>query len=79
MPPAASVDFTSVMLFVHVLAVIVAFGVTFAYPVLVPFVRRTNPRMLPTLFAAQYEIGRKLIVPGQIVVLVTGFYLSGKL
>jgi uncharacterized membrane protein len=74
----ASVSFYSIVVFVHVSAAVIAFGVTFVYPVLGPFVRRTEPRMLPTLHRARDRIGRLVITPGATVLLVAGVYLAAR-
>lgn len=68
----------SVVLGVHIAAVVVAFGVIFAYPIVVPLVRRTDPRALPTVHRAQRVMGQRLISPGLVVVIVAGLYLAGK-
>ena len=61
----------------HIAAIVVAFGVTFAYPVLVPFVQRHHPRALPAVHEGQGRIGRFLITPAATVALVLGIYLAG--
>ena len=71
-----AIRFYDVVLSVHVLGVVVAFGITFAYPLLMEFVKRTQPHAMAALHAAQDEIGKKVITPGMVVVLVAGIYLA---
>lgn len=65
-----------VVLFVHVVSVIAAFGVTFAYPIMGPFVTRTDPRALPVFHRAQALVGKRLISLGLLVALLSGIYLA---
>jgi uncharacterized membrane protein len=68
-------DFYAVVLFVHITAAIVAFGVTFAYPVLDTVFLRRDARSLPAYHEAEIEIGRRIVTPAAIVVLIAGIYL----
>ena len=72
--PAAS--FSDVILAIHILAVVVAFGVTFAYPIFVVWGGRQDPRAMPWLHRVQQRIGQRLISPGLGVVLLAGIYLA---
>ncbi|MDX6719473.1 MAG: hypothetical protein QOJ63_1727 [Solirubrobacteraceae bacterium] len=65
-----------VVLFVHILAVVLAFGVTFAYPLLDAHVRRTNRGDLVALHRFQVFLTSRLITPAMVVVLVAGLYLA---
>lgn len=72
---SASVQFYDVILFVHVTAVVLAFGPTFAYPVFLAVAEKTDPRALPVVgraIAAWDRIAMGLIV----VVLAAGLYLT---
>lgn len=71
-----AISFYDVVLSVHVLAVVIAFGVTFAYPVLLTYVKARQPHAMAALHTAQDEIGKKLITPAMVVVLVAGIYLA---
>ena len=44
-------SFTDVVLGVHILAVVVAFGATFAYPLIFAAARRADPSVMPWLFS----------------------------
>ncbi len=71
-----AIRFYDVVLAVHVLAVVIAFGVTFAYPVLMSYVRAKQPHAMAAFHTAQDEIGKKVITPGMVVVLIAGIYLA---
>jgi hypothetical protein len=71
-------DFTDVIVGVHVLAVVVAFGVVFSYPLFGTVGVRLDPRAIPWFHRMQSVIGRRLINPGLAVVLLAGIYLASK-
>lgn len=73
---APAIYFYDVVLSVHIMAVVIAFGVTFAYPILFTYVTREHPRMLPALHGAQDRIGKFLITPAATLALLAGFYLA---
>ncbi len=75
-PLAASLY--EVVLAVHIMAVVVAFGVTFAYPIMFAIGARRDPRALPLLHRIEYSIERMLLNPGLLVVLLAGIYLASK-
>lgn len=72
----AAIVFYDVMVFVHVLAVVLAFGVTFTYPLLDAHMRKTNPGDLVALHRMQVFLTRRLITPMMVVVLAAGLYLA---
>lgn len=61
---------------VHVMAIVIAFGITFAYPVLMPFLGRNHPQTLGPIHEAQERIGKFLITPFATLALLTGIYLA---
>jgi hypothetical protein len=65
-----------VVVFVHVTAVVVAFGATFAYPFFQTVVERVSPRSVPAVFRAMHMTSRYLVIPGALVVLASGIYLT---
>jgi uncharacterized membrane protein len=65
-----------VVLFVHVLAVVLAFGVAFSYPLLDAYLRRASPGDLVVLHRFQVFLTRRLITPSMVVVLAAGLYLA---
>lgn len=74
-----AVSFFQIALAIHIMAVVAAFGVMFAYPIMHAVGIRIDPRAMPWLHRVQVEIGRRLIGPGLVVVLVFGIYLASKL
>jgi hypothetical protein len=74
-----AVSFFEVVLALHIMAVIIAFGVTFAYPIMFAVGARTDPRSLPVLHRIEYTIERRLTNPGLLIVLIAGIYLASKL
>jgi uncharacterized membrane protein len=74
--PTLAVTFYDVVLTVHILAVVVAFGVVFAYPVIDAQVRRAGPADLAALHRLHVVLARRLITPAMTVVLLAGLYLA---
>lgn len=72
----AEIQLYDVVVFVHVTAVVVAFGATFAYPFFQAVVERSSPRSVPAMFRAMHTTSRYLVVPGALVVLAAGVYLT---
>jgi hypothetical protein len=64
------------VLAVHVMAVVAAFGVTFAYPIMFAVAARHGARSLPLMHRVEYTIERWLINPGLLVVVLAGIYLA---
>jgi len=73
-----AVSFYDVVLAVHIMAVVVAFGATFAYPIIFAVGARTDPRSLPVLHKISYTVERLLVNPGLLLVLIAGVYLASK-
>jgi hypothetical protein len=65
-----------VVLAIHIMAAVVAFGVTFAYPIMFAVGARNDPRSLPLLHRIEYTIERRLINPGLLLVVLAGIYLA---
>jgi uncharacterized membrane protein len=61
-------------LFLHVLAVVVAFGPTFAYA-LFSAVSQKYPRATPALLEGIQRSDRYLVTPGMVILLLAGIYL----
>ncbi|HEU4707366.1 MAG TPA: DUF2269 family protein [Solirubrobacterales bacterium] len=64
----------SVGLFIHILAVVLAFGPTFAYGIIFSIMPE-HPRAAPALFDAIRKVDNYLVNPGTLVVLLAGIYL----
>ncbi|MBV9819231.1 MAG: DUF2269 family protein [Solirubrobacterales bacterium] len=73
-----AVELVDLVLAVHILAAVIGFGATFAYPIFLGAGARLDPAAMPWFFAIMQLIARRLIYPGLIVVLVAGIYLAGK-
>ena len=71
-----AIYFYDVVLAVHIMAVVAAFGVIFAYPIIGVYVTREQPRFLPVMHTVQERLGRFLITPAATLALIAGFYLA---
>lgn len=74
--PTVAITFYDLVLTVHILAVVAAFGVLFAYPVIDAQVRRSSSADLATLHRLHVALGRRVITPAMTVVLLAGLYLA---
>ncbi len=72
-PLASAYD---VVLGVHILAVVIAFGVTFAYPIIFVVGARQDPRNLPLLHRITLATERILVNGGLVFVLGAGIFLA---
>ena len=70
----ATITDYSVGLFIHVLAVVLAFGPTFGYGILFSVLPQ-YPGATPGLLAGIQKIDRYLVDPGMLVLLLAGIYL----
>jgi hypothetical protein len=60
--------------FLHITAVMVGFGATFAEAIMFPVAIRTNVRYLPYVHRLQLAINQWLATPALVLVLATGIY-----
>jgi hypothetical protein len=74
-----AVTFFDVVLAAHIIAVVIAFGATFAYPVFLAAISKADSRALPSLYRAFHAVSQRVILPGLAVVLICGIYLASKL
>jgi len=74
-----AVQFYEVVLALHILAVVFAFGATFAYPVLLGTITKADARALPALYRALHAISQRVIMPGLAAIVVFGIYLASHL
>jgi hypothetical protein len=72
--PAAS--FSDAILAIHILAVVIGFGVIFSYPIFFLAGARMDRRAMPWFHRMQQLFGRYLISPGLLVILIAGVYLA---
>ncbi len=62
----------------HIMAVVAAYGLPMAYPMLLPYVRRNHPRSMPGVHDVQYRLNIRLTGPGTVLILVFGAYMASK-
>jgi len=74
----ADVTAYNVSVFIHVAAVVIGFGATYALSVTFPIALKLDPRHLPYVHALGSTIGRFFATPALVVVLITGFYQVSK-
>ncbi|MBA2566999.1 MAG: DUF2269 family protein [Thermoleophilaceae bacterium] len=74
--PAAAVSFYDIVQWIHVSAVVIGFGGTFAYGVLLTVAGRSDPRSMPGLLRAIQANDRSLVTIGGVLVLLSGVYLA---
>jgi Predicted integral membrane protein (DUF2269) len=70
----ANISGYSVGLFIHVLAVVLAFGPTFGYGILFSVLPK-YPSATPALLEGIQRVDRYLVNPGMVVLLLAGLYL----
>jgi hypothetical protein len=71
------VTFYNVVLFLHILSAIVAFGITFTYPLIFVSLKRAgNVRHLAWWHRTQVEIERKILSPAATLLLLCGIYMA---
>lgn len=73
-PAMATITGYSIGLFIHILAVVLAFGPTFAYGIFFSVLPR-YPRATPALIEGIQKVDKYLVSTGSIVVLLAGIYL----
>jgi uncharacterized membrane protein len=74
----AAVTAYNVSVFVHIVAVVVGFGATFAESVMFPVAMRLDRRHLPYVHELQLTINRYFAGPALLVIIITGFYQVSK-
>ena len=73
---SATLTFYGVVLSVHIMAVVVAFGFSFAYPVFKPWARSRHPDAMPVIHDMSERLGKLVMSPAMVVVLICGIYLA---
>jgi uncharacterized membrane protein len=72
--PLFAVSTYEISLFLHIAAVVVGFGATFAESVMFPVALKAGTRHLPYLHRLQLTINQYLAGPALLIVLATGIY-----
>lgn len=62
-------------LFIHVLAVVLAFGPTFAFGIFIAVAERTSPSSVPAVLRGIQAHDRYLLTPGLVAILLAGIYM----
>lgn len=75
----SAVTFPTVALAVHILFVVAAFGIVIGYPVILLAAERLDRRPMPVLHRVRVNVGRALVNPGLLVVVIAGVYLASHL
>jgi hypothetical protein len=76
---APAVLFSQVVVAIHVVFVVVAFGALLTYPVIAIAAERLDRRSVPLLHRVRKVIGRSLVNPGMVIVVIAGIYLASDL
>jgi hypothetical protein len=63
---------------VHIMAVVAAYGLPMAYPMLLPYLRRKHPRSMPGVHDVQHRLNIRLTGPGTVLILAAGIYMASK-
>jgi uncharacterized membrane protein len=74
----AAVTAYSVSVFLHVTAVVIGLGATFAEAVAFPVAMRAGERHMPYVHRLGIAINQRLTSPALVVILITGFYQVSK-
>jgi Predicted integral membrane protein (DUF2269) len=74
-----AVAFADFVLAIHILSAVIGFGIIFAYPVLLASASRVDPNVMPWLFRTRQRLGRVLVNPGLLFVVLAGIYLASDL
>ena len=74
-----AVTFYTFVLAIHIASIVIAFGITFAYPVMYAVGIRSEPRSMPGVHRIQDSVGKFVISPFMGLALLAGIYLASKL
>lgn len=74
-----AVTFYTFVLALHIAAIVIAFGVTFAYPVMYAVGLKREPHAMPGFHRIQDSVGKFVISPFLALALLCGIYLASKL
>jgi hypothetical protein len=76
---ARAVTFDRVILALHIMSVVIAFGVLFSYPLFMAVGARLDPSSMPWFHRMQQIVSRRLISPGLLLVVIFGVILASEL
>ena len=66
-----------VVLAIHIMGVVVAFGVIFAYPIMFALAAKHDRRSLPLIHRIETVVDRALVNGGLVVIVGAGIFLAG--
>jgi hypothetical protein len=75
----SAVMFWQVILAIHILAVVISFGLVFTWPLLALLEKRLDARAVPALHRVQWTLHMRVSAPGLGVVVAAGIYLASDL
>ena len=75
----ATVYFWQIALAVHIVFVVLAFGIVVAYPFMTLAIDRIDRRAVPAMLRMRRLLARTLVNPGLTVVVIAGVYLAAEL
>lgn len=70
----AAITGYNVSISIHVAAVVVGFGATYAEAIAFPVAQKLDPRHLPYVHQLGLAINRYMATPALVVIIITGFY-----
>ena len=70
----ADIEFYDISVFVHVAAVVVGFGATFAEAIMFPVAMKTGAQHLPYVHRLQLAINLRMATPALVLIIITGIY-----
>ncbi len=76
MPTAPAASLYELIVALHIIAVVLAFGWTFALPIAFAVASRQEPRSLPVLHRFEVTASRILLNPALVVIVGAGVYLA---
>ena len=74
----AEIDAYSLSVFLHVSAVVVGFGATFAEAIMFPVAMKAGVRHLPYVHKLQLAINQRLATPAMVIIILTGLYQTSE-
>ena len=70
----ATVDAYNISLFLHISAVVIGFGATYAEAIMFPVALKVGNQHLPYVHRLGLAINQRLATPAMVVILITGIY-----
>jgi uncharacterized membrane protein len=75
--PVALAGYDAIKAF-HIMAVVAAYGLPLAYPLLLPYVRRRHPEAMAGVHDVQHRLNQRVTGPGTVLILIFGAYMASK-